>query len=87
MENYALVARARMSELKAVLDQLVERTEFNSGRTPDEGVLLQEVVENLKEGGASLQDEAAPFLWTCYRSMASELTADKRRACGMPEIP
>jgi hypothetical protein len=87
MCHHARMASDRVRELKAVLDRLVERAEFDGEATAEDQVVREEVIGGFIAGGVELLDEAMPFMWAYYRSTAAGFTSEERVRSGIPEIP
>jgi hypothetical protein len=81
------MASDRVRELKALLDRLVERAEFDGEPTAENQILRREAIGGFVGGGAHLLDDATPFIWAYYRSTAARFTPDERIRYGIPEIP
>lgn len=80
------MASDRVRVLKALLDRLVERTEFDGEPTAEDRILREEVIDGFIAGGADLLDEATPFMWAYYRSTAAGFSPEEWGRYGIPEI-
>jgi hypothetical protein len=81
------MASDRVRDLKALLDRLAERAEFDGEPTAEDQVLRREAIGGFVAGGAQLLEEATPFMWAYYRSTAAEFTPEEQARYGIPEIP
>jgi hypothetical protein len=77
----------RVSELKALLNQLAKRAGFDREPTPEKQVLRSAAIGSFIAGGTQLLDEATPFMWAYYRATATEFTPEERIQYGIPKIP
>jgi hypothetical protein len=86
-ERMADVASDSVVVLKAKLDLLVGAPElFGDEPTPEERVVIDEAIHNFRVAGATVLDEATPFLWEYYRSVASAFGQREREEYGIPEL-
>lgn len=81
------MASDRVRELKALLDTLVERAESDGELTAEDQILREEAIAGFIAGGAELLDQATPFMWAYYRSIATGFTPEERVDYGITEIP
>jgi hypothetical protein len=49
-------------------------------------VLIDEAIHNFRAAGPELLDEATPYLWEYYRSVASQFDEDEWDEHGIPEL-
>ena len=77
----------RVRELKQRLDELASSADFDELTTdPEERGVLEEAIRNFRNAGPELLDDATPYLWAYYRSVASAFEADERKEYGIPEL-
>ena len=81
------MASDRVRDLKALLDRLAERAEFDGEPTAEDRILRGEAIGGFIASGAQLLDEAIPFMWAYYRSTVAEFTPEEGVRYEMPEIP
>lgn len=75
--------------LKATLDELAAAPDLSDRRPPptaDQRELIDEAIDNFRRKGPELLDDATPFLWEYYRSVAGQFTAAERQEWEIPEL-
>ncbi len=76
----------RVEELKNALDGLVVQALHAIEAENDHHPVLAEACDNFLKRGPELLDEATPYLWDYYRSVADDFSATQRRDLGIPEL-
>lgn len=77
----------RVRFLKALLDRLAQKAEFDGEPAPEDETVRAEAISRFIAGGPQLLDEATVFMWAYYRRTVAELAPHERGRHAMPEIP